>query len=68
MAVRNEVVLRYNVNGRTVEVKAMDAVGPEDVYDIAIRAVLHRYKTGEDLWQPAPREVKDFIIKANLVI
>lgn len=49
-------------------VRVLDSVGPEDVYENAIHAVLHKFKTGEDLLQPAQRDVKDFIIRSNLQI
>lgn len=65
---RNAVDLDFNVGGRQVRVRAMDAVGPEDVFENAMLAVLHKYKTGEDLLTPAPREIKDFILKQNLSI
>jgi hypothetical protein len=65
---RRQVETSYTVGDRTVTIVAMDAVGPEDVYSNAIQAVLHRYKTGEDLLMPAAREVKDFVLKTNLAI
>ena len=65
---RRQAVLRYTVGDRDVVITAMDSVGPEDVYSNAILATLHRYKTGEDLLMPAPREVKDFVLKTNLAI
>lgn len=65
---RNLLVLNFKVGQRTVTVRAMDAVGPEDCYDNALRSVLHRYVTGEDLTMPVPREVKDFIIRTNITI
>lgn len=65
---RNVVSINLKVGNRTVTVKAMDTVGPEDCYDNALRSVCHRYVTGEDLTMPVPREVKDFMIKTNLFI
>jgi hypothetical protein len=65
---RTEVALNFKVKQRGVQVKAFDAVGPEDAYDNALRAVLHRYVTSEDLWMPVPREVKDFFIRTNLFV
>lgn len=65
---RRQITTTYTVGDRTVTVVAMDAVGPEDVYQNAILATLHRFKTGEDLLQPTPREVKDFVLKTNLDI
>lgn len=58
----------YSVGNRTMTVRVLDAVGPEDVYENAIHAVLHKYKTGEDLLQPVQRDVKDFIVRSNLQI
>lgn len=58
----------YKVGGRTVEVKAYDSVGVEDAYDVLMRSAMHRIATGEDLYEPTPREVKDWIIKTNLFI
>lgn len=68
MTDRNIATIKYQVGQRTVTVTAMDSVGPEDCYDNAIRAVVHRFVTGEDLLMPVPREVKDFQIKTNLFI
>lgn len=65
---RTKKTLRYRVGQRIVEVSAYDAVGPEDCYDILMRGAIHRIATGEDLVDPIPREVKDFIIRQNLVI
>jgi hypothetical protein len=65
---RNVVTINIMVGNRTVTITAMDSVGPEDCYDNAIRGVLHRYVTSEDLVMPVPREIKDFMIKLNLTI
>lgn len=65
---RTEAKITYSVGDRTVTVRAFDAVGPEDIYENHFLAVLHRFKTGEDALRPAPREVKDFIIKQGLFI
>jgi hypothetical protein len=68
MSTRNEVTLRFKVGQRRVTVKAMDAVGVEDAYEVQLKSVIHRYATGEDLTMPTPREVKDFILRVNLNI
>ncbi len=68
MTEREEVVLKFSVGNRTVTVKAMDRVGPEDAYDVLLRGVLHRYVTGEDVVAATGREVKDAILKTNLVV
>lgn len=65
---RNIVEAKIKVGKRTVTVRGMDSVGPEDCYENALSAVLHRYITSEDLLMPVPREVKDFMIKTNLFI
>lgn len=65
---RKEITLRYRVNERDVTVRAMDAVGVEDCYDVLMQSVMHRYVTGEDLTSPIPREVKDFLIRLNLEV
>lgn len=66
--VRTQVDLAYNVNGRRVTVRAMDAVGPEDVYENMMKAVMARYVTKEDRLAHAGRDVKDFIIRSNLSV
>jgi hypothetical protein len=68
MAERTEVELNFKVGERRVTVKAFDAVGPDDAYEMLMNGVLHRYATGEDWVQPVPREVKDFMIRTNLFI
>lgn len=65
---RQEITLKFKVGQRRVSVKAMDAVGVEDCYEMLAKSVIHRYATGEDLTMPVPREVKDFILRQNLSI
>ena len=65
---RTSASFKLRVGHRVVTVKAMDAVGPEDYYDVALRAVLHRFVTGEDAWAPASREIKDWCIRSNLYV
>lgn len=65
---RQRAVLQYLVNDRKVTITAMDSVGVEDCYDILIRAALHRIATGENLAEPIPREVKDWLIRSNLFV
>lgn len=65
---RQEVTLKFKVDSRRVEVKAYDQVGVDDAYTMLLRGVLHRYAVGEDLIQPVPREVKDWMIKQNLFV
>lgn len=65
---RQEVTLVYKVGDRLITVKAMDVVAPEDCFDMLMRAVLHRYVTGENFCPPISREVKDALIKQNLTI
>lgn len=68
MTTRNAVQIKITVGRRTVTVKAMDAIGPEDTFDVAFRATLHRFATKQDLWTPVAREIKDWMIKNNLTI
>lgn len=65
---RQKAVLTYLVNDRKVTVTAFDSVGVEDCMDVLIRAAVHRIATGENLAEPVPREVKDWIIKSNLFV
>ncbi len=65
---RREIALTLKAGGRSVRIKAMDAVGPEDCFEMQMNAVLHRFATGEDLTPTIPREVKDFMIKTNLSV
>lgn len=65
---RQKAVLNYLVNDRKVTVTVFDSVGVEDCYDILAKAALHRIATGENLSEPTPREVKDWIIKSNLFV
>lgn len=65
---RSRAVLSYLVNDRKVTVTAYDSVGVEDCYDVLLKAALHRIATGENLAEPVPREVKDWIIKSNLFV
>lgn len=65
---RNETEINIQVGRRTVTVKAMDSIGVEDCYENAIKAVLHRIITNEDLLMPVPREAKDWMIRTNLFV
>lgn len=65
---RSKAVLNYLVNKRRVTVTAYDSVGVEDCYNVLIAATLHRIATGENLMEPVPREIKDWIIKSNLFV
>jgi hypothetical protein len=67
---RNLAQIKLQVGKRSVTVRAMDQVGPEDCYDALLRATLHRYATlgREDAMMPIPREVKDWIIRTNLFV
>lgn len=65
---RQKAVLTYLVNDRKVTVTAFDSVGVEDCMDVLMRAAVHRIATGENLAEPVPREVKDWIIKSNLFV
>jgi len=65
---RQKAVMNYLVGKRRVTVTALDSVGVEDCYDVLVRAAVHRIATGENLAEPVPREVKDWIIKSNLFV
>lgn len=65
---RQKAVLNYLVNDRKVTVTVYDSVGVEDCYDVLTKAALHRIATGENLSEPIPREVKDWIIKSSLFV
>lgn len=65
---RSKAVLSYLVNRRKVTVTAYDSVGVEDCYDVLFKAALHRLATGENLAEPVPREIKDWILKSNLFV
>ncbi len=65
---RQKAVLNYLVGDRRVTITTYDSVGVEDCYDILTRAALHRIATGENLSEPIPREVKDWILKSNLFV
>jgi hypothetical protein len=65
---RTKAVLNFMVNDRKVTVTTYDSVGVEDCYEIGLAAALHRVKTGERLYEPVPREVKDWILRSNLFI
>lgn len=65
---RQEIELKYRIGSRTITVKAFDTVGPEDAYNVLFRGVLHRYVTGEDVVPSIGRDIKDALIKQNLVI
>lgn len=65
---RTKVTQTYKVGDRSVEVTAYDRIGVDDLYDIHVKAELHRILTGEDLFEPVRRDVKDFLIKTNLFV
>lgn len=49
-------------------VRVIETLAVEDIYDMLFRAVLHRFRTGEDAVRPVPREAKDYLIRTNLSI
>lgn len=65
---RKQIKGVFQVGDRTVTVIAMEQVGPEDAFEILAKAVMHRYLTNEDVVPATPREVKDHMIKQNLVV
>lgn len=66
---RPEVIVRLRTtDGRVVTAHAMEQVGPEDCYNMLMRAVMHRYLTSEDVVPSIPRDVKDAMIRQSLYI
>jgi hypothetical protein len=65
---RAEIEVKLSVGERIVTATVLDQVGPEDCYNMLLRAVMHRYVTAEDVVPPIPRDVKDSMIKQSLVI
>lgn len=55
-------------DGRRVTVTAYEQIGVEDCMTTLIKAVLHRHLTGEDVVPAIARDVKDALIKQNLVV
>ena len=70
MSDRTLAELNYKVGNRTVTMRVMDQVGPEDCFDVLFRTTLHRHATNgrEDMYTPIPRSIKDYLIKTNLFI
>ena len=54
--------------GRRVTITAYEQIGPEDCYSMLMKAVLHRYVTGEAVVPAISREIKDAMIKQSLVV
>lgn len=67
MSSRTKVSKRFKVGGRVVTVSAYDSVGPEDCMSVLLRGTLHQKVTGEQIVEPIPRNVKDWIIRTNLL-
>lgn len=55
-------------DGRRVTITAYEQIAAEDCYSMLLRAVLHRHLTGEDVVPTIQRDVKDALIKQNLVV
>lgn len=55
---------------RKITVTAVDQIGPEDCFEVLMRATLVKYVTRgkEDKMAPVPRSVKDFMIRTNLFV
>jgi hypothetical protein len=69
MSTRTQVTRTFRMReGRQVTITAYEQIGPEDCMTMLLKAVLHRHLTGEDVVPPIAREVKDAMIKQNLVI
>lgn len=65
---REEYKQIFQVGDRRVTVTATEQIGPEDCFSMLLKAVLHRYVTGEDVIPPISREIKDAMLRQNLVI
>jgi hypothetical protein len=69
---RNEISYKFKAidqgQERLITVKATDSVCVEDCYTVLTNAVLHRYKTGEDVVPTISRDIKDALIRVNLVV
>ncbi len=70
MTTRKIVQYTFKTSTGMVTVQAMDQIGPEDCFDVLMRATLSKYATGgkTDTMAPIPRSVKDFMIRTNLFI
>lgn len=65
---REEYKQIFQVGDRRVTVTATEQIGPEDCFSMLLKAVLHRYVTGEDVIPPISREIKDAMLRQNMVI
>jgi hypothetical protein len=72
MAKRPEITFTYLVidrgQERRVTMRATETIAVEDCYSVLTKAVLHRYKTNEDVVPVISRDIKDVLIKLNLSI
>lgn len=53
---------------RLITITATDTISVEDCYGMLVKAVLHRYKTGEDVVPTISRDIKDALLRVNLVV
>lgn len=64
---RDKAVKSVRVGDRIVTVTAYSSITPEDCMEMLLKGSLHQKVTGEQLVEPIPREVKDWIIRSNIV-
>lgn len=65
MAGRTIAESTYLVGQRQAKVKYMDRIGVDDIYEVQVRAVLHRHAVNEDVFPITPRDVKDWMIRRS---
>ena len=66
---RNEVPISIRQNGRLYTFVLRDRVIPEDAYIPQVKAIAFAIQNNEPFaGKPAPRSVRDFLVKSNVVI
>ncbi len=65
---RQEYTEVFQVGERRITVTATEQIGPEDCFTMLLKAVLHPYATGEDVVPTISRDIKDAMLRQNLVI
>lgn len=66
---RKEVRIRFKYKGRLYTQVFRDKASVEDPYLTMVKAAAFAIRTGEPyVMQPPPRNVRDFLIRSNVVI
>lgn len=66
---RQEVEVAIRKDGRMYRLKARDKIAIEDPLLVAVRAEAYAIQEGEEYAaQPTPRNVRDHLVKTNIVI